>query len=175
MWFLNDFCWRKLKWKKSRLKIPNELCVIETVQNYHWCRRRGCRETTTGVGGGGAGGATAPPKVLIWWKSGQNPIKYGQNLWAPSKTAWKSEQKWRPTCLDLKIMAPELTKLFLRSYGARIDMKSFFFFGGHLCWSIFRESLGESGKNSFAHPKICLLLHLWKLQYCSEEATMFLL
>jgi len=31
----------------------------------HWCKRRGCRGTST------------PPKVLIWWKS-------GQNLWKPS-------------------------------------------------------------------------------------------
>ena len=77
--------------------------VVPKVRTlWHWCRRWGCNRT---------------PKVLIWWKSGRNPIqsgqnppKSGQNLWEPSKTPWKSEQKWRPICFDLKIMAPELTR-----------------------------------------------------------------
>jgi len=70
----------------------------------------------TGVGGGGAGGAIGPTKVLIWGKSGQNPIESGQN---PLKFGKISEnllrlpvnlkKKWRPTCFDLKIMTLELT------------------------------------------------------------------
>ena len=120
----------------------------------HWCRRRGCRW------------CNLPPKVLIWWKSGQNLIKSrqnslksGQNLWGRSKTPWKSEKKWHPTCFDLKIMAPEMTrKTFFMEVTQRVNQD--LFHGGHLIWNIFRASLGNSGKNSLASPKICLLLYL---------------
>ena len=53
-----------------------------------WCVKR------SNVGGGSA---SARRKVLIWWKSGQNPWKYGQYLWKPSQNPWKSGQKWHPT------------------------------------------------------------------------------
>jgi len=101
------------------------------------------------------------PKLFIWWKSrqnliksGQNPLKSGQNLWEPSKTPWKSEQKWRPTYFDLKIMAHELTwRAFLE---------------GHFCL-IFRVCLGESGQNSFPNPSICLLLPLCSLNIIEKR------
>ena len=117
--------------------------------------------TRTGVRGGGAGGATPPPKVLIWWKS-------GQNLWQSSKTLWKSEQKWRPTCLDLKIMAPELTwKAFEVTW--RPNWHEEFFCGGHLFWSIFRTSLGESGQIP-SHPQkfACSYIYTCMTTYCIQ-------
>jgi len=92
----------------------------------HWCRRRGCSRK-------------------FWF--GENPGKILQNPWEPSKTPRKSEQKWCPTWFDLKIMAPQLTRIGF-SHGARSYMKSFFWRS-----SIFRASLGESGQNSFAAQK----------------------
>ena len=83
----------------------------------------------TGVGGGDAGDETAPPKFLIRWISGQNALKSGKNFWEPSKTPWKSEQKWRPACFDWKWWRPNWHE------------ELFFFLWRSLFWSIFRAFL----------------------------------
>ena len=89
----------------------------------HWCRRRGCR------------GCNRTPKSFVLVKIREKSHKIRKKiLWNPgkslrtSKIPWKYEQKWRPTCFDLKITAPKLTQtaIFWRSHGARIYVKSFF-------------------------------------------------
>ena len=101
----------------------------------HWCRRRGCWKNFDLV------------------KIRQNPIKSGLNLWEHSKTPRKSEQKWRPTCFDLNIMAPEMTwrAFFWRSHGARIDMKSFFLEVTY--FEVFFGQVWENPGKIPSHPK----------------------
>jgi len=94
-------------------------------------------------------GETAPPKVLIWWKS-------GQNLAEPSKTPWKSEQKWRPTCFDLKVMAPELT------------WRAFYSFGGQ----VFFGQVWEHPGKILSHPQTFLCSYTYVLTQRTEAAVL---
>jgi len=114
------------------------------VNRTHWCRSQGCR------------GCNGSPKILIWWKSGRNHIKSGQNLWKPSKTPWKSEQKWRPTWFHLKIVAPELT---CKAFFGRHFFEIFF---GKVCE--IRAKFPRSPKNllALAHMIEHTFEHFWE-------------
>jgi len=84
---------------------------------HYWCRRQGASE---------------PSKVLIWWKSGLNPLKSSKSveIWTNSlkiwANPWKHEQKWCPTacsgmvattCGTLTITSPVVQNPLEISFG----------------------------------------------------------
>ena len=92
----------------------------------------------TGVGGRGE---SASPKVLIWLHSGHNSVKWGQNLWTPSRTLWKYEQNpWKYGKNDAQHAViwnnwrPKWNEVF---FGLEVTVLEFFI----------RASLGEFGQN----------------------------
>ena len=96
--------------------------------------------------------------VEIWEKSVKTlakPLKIGANT-------LKIRQKWRPTCFGLKKLAPNVCRFTWKLFFApkTVFMRKY----SHKKWSKnFSDTFEESREKSFAPPKICLLLHLWRI------------
>ena len=129
--------------------IPLWLSVIRRAfcNVAQWCRRRVCR------------GASPSPKVLIWWKSGKNSWKSGQNLrksrqnlWKPSQNPWKYEQKWHPTCFDLKQLAANVRRNTCRPFFHSKNSLHEKIFTQKLAQKFFGHVWGNSGKRP-SHPQ----------------------
>jgi len=132
--FFRNFC---------RLTFSEWPTQVTTIQSLHdisnrWCRRRGCERTTN---------------ALIWGKSGKNQWKSSKNPWKSGQTPQKYEQKWRPTCFDLKNWRR-------KSHENRIQSGPNFF----------RAILKKSGKNlSYPQKFACFYTYVsnqsWTKQY----------
>jgi len=107
--------------------------------------------TASRVSGRDAGDASAPLKFLICRKSGQNPLKLGQNLWQAGK-------KWRQTLAEKKWRA------FLE-----VTPRNVFCGRGQICRSKFAEQLfrqvwRNSGKN-LSHPQKFAFSYIYERSY----------
>jgi len=85
------------------------------------------------VSGRDAGDASAPLKFLICRKSGQNPLKFGQNL-------WQSWQKLRPTLFDFRKWRPTLAEEKWRAF-LEITPRNLFCGRGQICRTKVAEQL----------------------------------
>ena len=93
---------------------------------------------------GGVGSPTS--KILIWWKSGQNPLKSGQNLCKFGQNMWKPSQN----CL---------CALILQKWHPKSKCRRFLFFWEVMFLQFFfgqvRENLGKNGAWSALIWKKC--------------------
>ena len=96
-------------------------------------------------------------------KFGQNLLKPlkpspSQNPWKAGQSLWKYRHKWCPTCFDLKKMVPNITwrAIFLEVFPQTVFKRKY---SHNKRPKHFSGKFREIRQNSFAPPKICLLLH----------------
>ena len=137
----------------------------QSINRYlQWCRRRGCR-----------GWKRIPksfdllkiPKNLgkiceNFGKIPENPNKIPENLGKIPENLGKNGAQH---CLTSKNGAQGLQKNKWRPFVWRSHHKN----GQKSCTTTFWASLGKFGQKSFAHPIICLLLHMWLLEVVLQK------
>jgi len=107
----------RLELESSFLNLWREFNRLWSLNRWYvryarWCRRRVCR------------GCNRTPQSIDFEKPGKSPQPLGKIFENLHKLPENLSKKWRPTCFDLKKMAPELKWRAL--------------FGGHFCLIFFR-------------------------------------